>query len=119
MEVKDIEDIVNNKTQLSKRFRNYLFSGENTFTLKNDILFKEAFSSIDSEKYLLDFAEAIMGRKISKVKVKKDFSLSRTSKKEKYGVLDLHVTVDNKEILDIEMQVLDPRKFWKKTKLLC
>ena len=58
---------------------------------------------------LIDFLSSFLNKNITKIEVKKDISLGRSSVIEKFGVLDLSAVIDGKEIVNIEMQVIDQK----------
>ena len=76
--------------------------------ITHDYVFKRVFSYEGNESVLKDFLEAILKIKIKKVEVKNP-ELIKNSKKDKIGVLDIKVEVDNNVILDIEMQSKDEK----------
>lgn len=85
------------------------------YTLKNDYLFKEVFSKKGNEYLLKDFLSEIMQENITKVEVKKDVELDKSSDMEKYGVLDLKVVIDNSKIINVEMQRINVGDIGKRT----
>ena len=79
-----------------------------TLPITHDYVFKRVFSYEGNESVLKDFLEAILKIKIKKVEVKNP-ELIKNSKKDKKGVLDIKVEMDNNVILDIEMQSEDEK----------
>lgn len=72
--------------------------------LTSDYVFKRIFGQEENKSALIDFLEGILKIKIENLQINnpeipKDFYDS------KYGVLDLKVTLDNKIIVNVEMQV--------------
>ena len=72
--------------------------------LTSDYVFKRIFGQEENKSALIDFLEGILEIKIQNVQINnpeipKDFYDS------KYGVLDLKVTLDNRLIVDVEMQM--------------
>lgn len=72
--------------------------------LTSDYVFKRIFGQEENKEALKDFLESILKIKIENIEINnpeipKDFYDS------KYGVLDLKVTLDNKIIVNVEMQV--------------
>ena len=72
-----------------------------TFPLKNDIIFKFLFSD---EEILKNFLEAVLDEEITEIEVTNEFSLDKIKYEDKVGVLDVKAKVNNKEIIDLEMQ---------------
>ena len=75
--------------------------------MKDDIMFKAFFSKIGNEKFLKEMLSAILKEDIKIKKVIHDARLEQLAKENKYGVLDLEVELENKEIINIEMQLRD------------
>ena len=75
--------------------------------MKDDIMFKAFFSKIGNEKYLKDLLSAILGEEIKIKKVIHDARLEQLAKENKYGILDLEVELESKEIINVEMQLRD------------
>ena len=72
--------------------------------LTSDYVFKRIFGQEENKEALKDFLESILNIKIKNIEINnpeipKDFYDS------KYGVLDLKVTLDNKLIVNVEMQL--------------
>ena len=72
--------------------------------LTSDYVFKRIFGQEENKSALIDFLEGILDIRIQNVQINnpeipKDFYDS------KYGVLDLKVTLDNRLIVDVEMQM--------------
>ena len=76
--------------------------------ITHDYVFKRVFSYEGNESVLKDFLEAVLKIKIKKVEVKNP-ELIKNSKKDKKGVLDIKVEMDNNVIIDIEMQAKDEK----------
>ncbi len=72
-----------------------------TLSLKNDVVFKELFSKKGNEIFLKDFLSDLLETDIKTIEIKKDTPL----KNEKYGILDIKVTLNDDSIIDIEMQL--------------
>jgi len=95
------ENMVNNQTQVLK--------------MKDDIMFKAFFSKIGNEKFLKDLLSAILGEEIKIKKVIHDARLEQLAKENKYGILDLEVELENKEIINVEMQLRDYHNIEERT----
>ena len=88
---------------------------ENKFTLKNDYLFQTLFSKKGNEELLKDFLTGILNKDIEKIEIQKDVTLERLNINEKYGILDIKATLDDKEIVAIEMQMVDLNNMRERT----
>lgn len=73
--------------------------------MKDDIMFKAYFSKIGNEEYLKSLLSSILGQDIKIKKVIHDARLEQLAKENKYGVLDLDVELENKQIINVEMQL--------------
>ena len=87
------ENMINNETQVLK--------------MKDDIMFKAFFSKIGNERFLKELISAILGEDIKVKKVIHDARLEQLAKENKYGILDLEVELESKEIINVEMQLRD------------
>ena len=88
---------------------------ENKLTLKNDYLFQTLFSRKGNEELLKDFLVGILNKNIEKIEIQKDVTLERLNINEKYGILDIKATLDDKEIVAIEMQMIDLNNMKERT----
>ncbi len=77
---------------------------EKVYNLKNDIIFKAFFSRKGNEEYLKDFLGALLGIEIETIKIKEEVSLEQLSTVEKGGRLDLQATLNERQIVNIELQ---------------
>ena len=82
-----------------------------TLRLKNDLVFKEFFGRRENEEYLKDFLSALLKRKINRIQIQKDFSMSKENVTRRNGILDIRAVVDDKKIINIEMQVSQKEDF--------
>ena len=73
--------------------------------LKNDIIFKAFFGKKGNEEFLIDFLEALLKIKITKIEIQEDVNLEQLSFKEKGGKLDIQAILNDGVIANIEMQV--------------
>ncbi|MBQ9298359.1 MAG: Rpn family recombination-promoting nuclease/putative transposase [Clostridia bacterium] len=71
---------------------------------KDDVIFKNLFSSKESKEMLKEFLESIIGIKIHSLEVQKEVETSMMNVKEKYGRLDLRIDINDDTIVVIEMQ---------------
>ena len=88
---------------------------EAKFTLKNDYLFQTLFSKKGNEELLKDFLTGILNKDIEKIEIQKDVTLEKLNINEKYGILDIKATLDDKEIVAIEMQMVDLNNMRERT----
>ena len=72
--------------------------------LTSDYVFKRIFAREENNSMLKDFLEAILNIHINKVEVKNP-ELTPNMADEKRGILDLKLDIDNKRVVDVEMQV--------------
>ena len=72
--------------------------------LTNDYVFKRIFAKPENNKELKEFIEAILGIKIKKIEVKNP-EITKNYSDERLGVLDIRAHIDEKILLDVEMQV--------------
>ena len=85
------------------------------YDLKNDIIFKAFFSRKGNEEFLKDFLNALLGIEIEKIKIKEEVSLEQLSTMEKGGRLDLQATLNERQIVNIELQSKDKGNFRVRT----
>ena len=81
------------------------------YNLKNDIIFKTFFSRKGNEEYLKDFLNALLGIEIETIKIKEEVNLEQLSTMEKGGRLDLQATLNERQIINIELQSKDKGNF--------
>lgn len=65
-------------------------------------MFKAFFSRTGNEKYLKELLSAILGKDLKIKRVIHDARLEQLAKENKYGVLDLDVELESKEIINVE-----------------
>ena len=73
---------------------------------KNDIVFQSLFSQ-KNEEITKNFISALMEEKITKIKINIQKELYREKTTDKLGILDLEAEINNKEKVDIEVQLID------------
>jgi predicted transposase/invertase (TIGR01784 family) len=88
---------------------------KNTYTLKDDVAFKVFFGKPGNEKFLKSFLEALLNVKINKIEIMQEASLKQLNLKYKNGRLDIKATINNSEIVNIEMQVGNNHNMNKRT----
>lgn len=77
---------------------------------KNDIVFQSLFNQ-SNEKITKAFVEALIEKKIDKIKINDIKELYRENPQDKLGILDLEIDVDNEQKVDIEIQLVKREKF--------
>ena len=82
--------------------------------LKSDYVFKRIFASEENNSILKAFLEAVLDTKIKNVEVKNP-ELTPDMADEKLGILDIKVDIDDKKIVDVEMQVSNEYNFRQRT----
>ena len=85
------------------------------YNLKNDIIFKAFFSRKGNEEFLKDFLNALLGIEIESIKIKEEVNLEQLSAMEKGGRLDLQATLNERQIVNIELQSKDRENFKVRT----
>ena len=83
--------------------------------LKNDIVFKMFFGKKGNEKYLINFLEAVLNTKIEEIEVLQEVTLQQITKEVKVGRIDIKATIDNKKIVDIELQIENEHNIEKRS----
>ena len=73
---------------------------------KNDIVFQSLFTQ-KNENITKNFISAIMEEKITKIKINTQKELYREKPTDKLGILDLEAEINDKEKVDIEVQLID------------
>ena len=71
---------------------------------KDDVVFKNLFSSKENKDLIKEFLEAILERKINTIEVNKEVETSIMHVEEKYGRIDLQAIINNETIVIVEMQ---------------
>ena len=72
--------------------------------LTSDYVFKRIFGQEENKQALKDFLESILEEEILKIEIKNP-EIPKNFYDSKYGVLDLKVTLNDKSIVDVEMQM--------------
>lgn len=75
------------------------------YNLKNDVIFKAFFSRKGNEDFLIDFLNALLKINIKDIKIAGEVFLGQLSVEEKGGRLDIQAELDNKSIINIELQL--------------
>lgn len=82
--------------------------------LTSDYVFKRIFAREENKSMLKDFLEGILNIKINNIEIKNP-ELIPNVKDEKLGILDIKLDVDDKKIIDVEMQVKDENNIRKRS----
>lgn len=77
---------------------------------KNDIVFQSLFNKTN-EQITKNFVQALLDEKIENIVINEDKDLLRERPEEKLGILDLQVDVNNNEKIDVEIQLIERKKF--------
>jgi len=77
------------------------------FSPKLDVVFQYVFGEIESERIVKEFLEATLGKEIGKINLEKNPILRRKIKEGKMGILDILVEIEEKENVNIEIQLLE------------
>ena len=75
-----------------------------------DVVFQALFGEVGCEEITKNFIEAILDKNIEEVDLSQNIVLRRETAKDKMGVLDVLVKVDEKEFCNVEMQVVEQDK---------
>lgn len=73
---------------------------------KNDIVFQSLFNQ-KNEKITKNMISALLGQEITKIKINETKELFREYPEDKLGILDLEAEINEKEKIDIEIQLVD------------
>lgn len=73
---------------------------------KNDIVFQSLFNQ-KNEKITKNMISALLGQEIRKIKINETKELFREYPEDKLGILDLEAEINEKEKIDIEIQLVD------------
>ena len=73
---------------------------------KIDVVFQSLFSK-KNEKITKAFAEAMLDEKVKKITINDDKELFREKPEDKLGILDLELDINDKEKVDVEIQLVD------------
>lgn len=73
-------------------------------TPRNDVVFRLIFGQEGSEEITKDFLESVLNTKISKIALGRETMLLPEKLNEKIGIIDVHITLEDGTIIDLEMQ---------------
>ena len=77
---------------------------EKLLPLTSDYVFKRIFGQEENKQGLKDFLESILDKEITKIEIRNP-EIPENFYDSKYGVLDLKVTLNDRSIVDVEMQM--------------
>ena len=77
---------------------------EKLLPLTSDYVFKRIFGQEENKQGLKDFLESILDEEITKIEIRNP-EIPKNFYDSKYGVLDLKVTLNDRSIVDVEMQM--------------
>ena len=83
--------------------------------LKNDIVFKAFFAKKGNERFLKSFLESLLKEKIDNIKIQGEVSLLQMNKEDKLGRLELKATINQRKVIDIEIQLEDRKNTEKRS----
>ena len=100
--------------QISKtKEENILIGTKKLLIPKVDVVFQSLFNK-DNLEITKSFAEAILEEKIESIVINEDKNLLRENIGDKLGILDLELDINNKEKVDVEIQLLYKEDFKKR-----
>ena len=74
---------------------------------KLDVVFQALFGEVGSERITKKFLEAILDKKLEQVDLSRNIVLRRERPKDKMGILDVLVKINQKEYCNVEMQMVE------------
>ena len=74
---------------------------------KLDVVFQALFGEVGSERITKKFLEAILDKKLEEVDLSRNIVLRRENPKDKMGILDVLVKINQEEYCNVEMQMLE------------
>ena len=80
---------------------------------KIDVVFQSLFNK-DNIKITKSFVEALLEKKIETIEINSDKNLIREKPEDKLGILDLELDINNKEKIDVEIQLSKRADFIKR-----
>ena len=86
---------------------------EKLLPLTSDYVFKRIFGQEENIEALKDFLESILDEEIIKIEIENP-EIPKNFYDSKYGVLDLKVTLNDKVVVDVEMQVKNEHNLEKR-----
>ena len=86
---------------------------EKLLPLTSDYVFKRIFGQEENIEALKDFLESILDEEIITIEIKNP-EIPKNFYDSKYGVLDLKVTLNDRIVVDVEMQVKNEHNLGKR-----
>ena len=74
---------------------------------KLDVVFQALFGEVGSERITKKFLEAILDKKLEEVDLSRNIVLRRENPKDKMGILDVLVKINQEEYCNVEMQMVE------------
>ena len=74
---------------------------------KLDVVFQALFGEVGSERITKKFLEAILDKKLEEVDLSRNIVLRRENPRDKMGILDVLVKINQKEYCNVEMQMIE------------
>ena len=74
---------------------------------KLDVVFQALFGEVGNERITKKFLEAILDKKLEDVDLSRNIVLRREKPKDKMGILDVLVKINQKEYCNVEMQMIE------------
>ena len=71
----------------------------------NDFIFRRIFGTVGNEEITKDFLSSIISDSIESISLANNVELTPANINDKYGILDVKATLNNKMLCDVEMQV--------------
>ena len=81
-----------------------------TLSPKLDVIFQALFGEVGNERITKAFLQEILKEKIEKIELNVNPILRRETIEDKMGVLDVVAKINNKQNVDIEMQMISNEK---------
>ena len=79
-----------------------------------DVVFQALFGEVGNERITKNFIEAILDKNIEEVDLSQNIVLRRETAKDKMGVLDVLVKVDDEEYYNLEMQLTEKKQLMER-----
>ena len=79
-----------------------------------DVVFQALFGEVGNERITKKFIEAILDKNIEEVDLSQNIVLRRETAKDKMGVLDVLVKVDDEEYYNLEMQLTEKKQLMER-----
>lgn len=99
----------NRKERGSYMTKNYEKTERKLLSPKLDVVFQALFGEEGNENITKDFLESVLKKKITEIDLSKNVMLRRNGEKDKLGILDVAVKINNNENCDIEIQMTNEK----------